>query len=164
MEKNYFKVLCIFILIFSLSIACIGAKESAAKEINSAPDFKLQDLNQNEFSLSSYKDKQPVLLFFWTTWCRFCRRELTMLNERYHELIKNGLEVLAIDIGEPAYKVEDFVKIHTLNFKVLLDRDADVAQSYGILGVPTYVIVDKKGNLVFQGNYFPQNYNELVLK
>lgn len=157
MRKKYLKIWLTVILISALSVACMQAQE-----VKPAPDFKLRDLKDNTFVLSSYKDRQPVILFFWTTWCPFCRRELKILNDKYPELVKNSLEAFAINIEEPVYKVENFIKVYNLKFKVLLDTDADVAQAYGVVGIPTYVIVDKKENIVFQDNYFPDSYNALV--
>lgn len=139
-------------------------KEAKSTRFRLAPDFMLKDLNRDTFILSSYKDKQPVLLFFWTTWCPSCRSELKTLNDLYPELIKEGWELFAIDVAESAYRVENFVKNYALNFKVLLDKDAAVMDSYDLFGVPTYVLVDKEGYIVFKDNYFPrQDYRRLIL-
>jgi peroxiredoxin len=139
------------------------ANEPAVRETGLAPDFSLQDLNKNTYTLSSYRSKQPVILFFWTTWCHFCRRELKMLKDIYPQLQKDGAELLAISVKEPAYKVDNFLKGYVLNFKVLLDRYATVAAAYDILGVPTFVLIDKKGRIVFRTNYFPkEKYKELI--
>lgn len=134
-----------------------------AQERGGAADFKLSDINNNTVTLSSYRDKQPVFLFFWTTWCPFCRKELKLLSDKYAQLVKDGFALLAINVGEPAYKVDNFIKKYSLAFEVLLDKDAKVAYTYDILGVPTYVLVDKKGYIVFEGNRFPQeNYKDLI--
>ncbi len=130
-----------------------------------APDFQLQDLNQKTFTLSSYKGKQPVVLFFWTTRCPFCVSELRTLRDMYPEMVKKGWELLAIDVGEYAYRADRYAKKYALNFKVLLDIDANVARDYDILGVPTYVFVDKKGCIAFKDNYFSEEkYQELTTK
>lgn len=130
-----------------------------------APDFQLQDLNQKTFTLSSYKGKRPVVLFFWTTRCPFCISELRMLRDMYPEMVKRGWELLAIDVGEYAYRIDRYARKHALNFKVLLDIDADVARDYDILGVPTYVFVNKKGCVAFMHNYFSEEkYQELTTK
>lgn len=168
--KDYLKRLFIFIVVSFFFMGCIQAKEPEAKEAdtketNTAFDFRLQDLNQKTFTLSSYKDKQTVILFFWTTWCPFCRDELRILNERYLELVKDGIELLAIDIGESGYKVDRFVRNYALAFKILLDKEATVAYAYDILGVPTYIFIDKKGNIVFRSHSFPQQkYKEIISK
>jgi peroxiredoxin len=160
---DYLKIFFVFLVISFFAVSCMQANEPPVKETGLAPDFSLQDLSQNTFNLSSYRDKQPVILFFWTTWCHFCRKELKMLKDIYPQLQKDGSELLAISVGEPAYKVDNFAKGYALNFKVLLDRYATVADAYNVLGVPTYVLINKKGNIVFRGNYFPkEKYKELI--
>ncbi len=155
----------IFILISVFCLSNAQAKELAGRVENLARDFQLQDLNQNTVILSSYKNLQPVVLFFWTTWCPFCRKELRMLNnDVYPELMKEGWELFAIDVGEPAYKVDNFVKNYALTFKVLLDKDTTVTDSYEVLGIPTYVLVDKKGYIVFKDNYFPREEYKTLIK
>ena len=129
-----------------------------------AKDFTLLDLENKEASLSNLKGRS-IVLFFWTTWCPFCRKELKELNGMYADLKRDGIELLAIDIGESLDKVANFVKTNKFVFRVLLDKDMAVAESYGILGVPTYVLIDKKGHVVFEDHYFPQKeYKALVLK
>jgi peroxiredoxin len=163
MKFNH-KIWVIFLLITCFFAFYAEAGESSG-EGGPAFDFKLKDLAGNTFTLSTYKDKYPVVLFFWTTWCPFCRQGLKKLNDNYAELKKEGWQILAIDVGEPLYRVDNFVKNYFLNFDVLLDKDTLVAGAYNILGVPTYVLVDKKGYVVFQDNYFPyEAYKRLISK
>jgi len=135
-----------------------------AKELSLAPDFRLKDMQENTVVLSSYRDKSPVFLFFWATWCPFCRDELKNLNSRYRELLRDNVEVLAVDIGESLPTVERFISNYALVFKVLLDRDSQAAYSYNIVGVPTFILIDKKGRIVFQDHRFPQEYKKLLLE
>lgn len=163
--RNCFKPLVVFILLSIFSVSSIEASKLQAEEKNIALDFKLQDLNRDTFTLSSYKDKQPVILFFWTTWCPFCRKELQALKESYPQLAEEGWELFAVNVGESSSEVDKAVKGYALNFKVLLDKDTAVADSYGILGVPTYFFIDKKGYIVFNDHYFPKGkYKELISK
>lgn len=139
-------------------------KEADAKDLAVAADFNLKDIYGTMVKLSSYKDKQPVILFFWTTWCPFCRQELKLLNDIYPQLQKDGVELLAINIAESEYKVNDFYKNYGLTFKVLLDKGAAVAYIYEILGVPTYIFINKKGYIVFREHAFLKGkYKMLIL-
>lgn len=154
----------VFLFIFLMCVFFRARDLQAEKQIL-APDFKLNDLSKNSVTLSEYRDKQGVVLFFWTTWCPFCLRELRTLNNRYLQLLKNDWELLAINVAEPAYRVESYVKRYSLVFKVLLDRAAKAADSFGIMGVPTYIMIDKKGQIIFRDNYFPEEkYKELTSK
>ena len=171
--KDYIKLLSIFCLFIFLVAGCMPTSKPAHKEIEKeepettslslAPDFILPDTEHNLVTLSSYRDRQAVILFFWTTWCPYCRRELKSLNDKYPQLQKDNVELLAINIGEPAYRVENFIGIHSLNFKVLLDKDTDVAYSYDILGIPTYVFLNKQGDIAFRNNYLSQDeYKQFI--
>ena len=161
--KNFLKLFLVFVMVFTVSVYVTHAKEPDKKGAGLAADFKLQDLNQETFSLSKYKDKQPVVLFFWTTWCPFCQIEIKNLKNIYPQLVKEGWELFAIDVGESIRKVDNAVKSLALNFKVLLDEDGSTSNSYEIMGVPTYVIVDSKGRIVFKDHYFPkEEYKKLA--
>ncbi|MCX5702076.1 MAG: TlpA disulfide reductase family protein [Candidatus Omnitrophica bacterium] len=127
-----------------------------------AVDLKLLDSENNPVSLSDFKDK-PVILFFWTTWCPYCRKELKALADKYENFKKDGLELLPINVGESASKVERFIRSYQLPFRVLLDEDTVVADSYNILGVPTYIYINKRGLIVSKGHYFSQgDYQKLI--
>ena len=158
MRKSFFAVMM-------MVIAFVLAKTNLAiGEETIAPNFQLKDLAGNTVTLSQYKGKQDVLLFFWTTWCPYCRKGLKVLNEKHAQLSKEGVEILAINVNEPADKVNRFVRNSPLTFKTLLDSDADVAMAYKLLGFPTYIIVDKEGYIRSTGYSFPEEeYKDLIL-
>jgi peroxiredoxin len=112
-----------------------------------APDFSLQDLQGKTFTLSGQLGK-PVVIFFGTTWCPSCRAEIPAYTAIYEKYAKRGLEVIYIDINEPAEKVARFAKSNSFPYRVLLDRDGNVANNYNIVGVPTLVLIDKSGNVI----------------
>lgn len=152
-------------IVVFLAIAAVLLFSSPAltKDFDLAPDFKLQDLYQDVFQLSDYKDKQPLILFFWTTWCPFCQNELRVLNGMYPGILKDGAALLSVDVGELPDTVESFTNSYHLSYRVLLDRDTSMSRAYNAFGVPTYVLIDKKGRIIFSGNYFPQKeYKDLI--
>lgn len=158
-KKISFWAACI--LVFSLFCGCASAQEKPA----AAKDFTLKGLDNSSFTLSAYRDKEPVLLFFFTTWCPFCRKELKALSGRYQQVVKEGIVIAVIDVQESAAKIESFAKSNEFSFPILLDSDGEVAQSYGILGIPTYFLIDKKGIVQFEGNSFPdEEYKRLIAK
>ena len=154
-----------FFAAMMMVMAIVLAKSDLAiGEETIAPNFQLKDLAGNTVTLSQYKGKQDVLLFFWTTWCPYCRRGLKALNEKHAQLSKDGVEILAIDVNDSADRVNSFVRNSPVTFKTLLDLDAAVAMTYKLLGFPTYVIVDRKGYIRSNGYSFPeQEYKDLIL-
>lgn len=144
------KLIFIILLLFSITPAC----KAAGKVVSLAYDFKLNDLKGSEVSLSNYKDKKAVVLIFWTTWCPYCREALKSLQADFKSIDSMGVELLAINVGESKYMVDKFAQRLNLSFRVLLDQDGFVTDHYDLLGVPTYVIINKSGQIVFSGNRF----------
>jgi peroxiredoxin len=136
-------------------------KQSGSEKGN-APGFELQDIFYDTYNMDTYKGKQPVLLVFFATWCRYCGNELRTLHGRYPKLVQDGLEVLAIDVGESIEKVIAFSRSINPGFKMLVDTDTIVSNSYRVVGVPTYILVDQSGAIVFQDNTFPEDYKGLL--
>jgi peroxiredoxin len=129
-----------------------------------ASDFSLSGLGNKHVSLSDFKGK-PVILFFWTTWCPFCGQELKALNTMQARMAKDGVALLAINVGEPFYKVENLALRYNFTFTILLDTDSTVADAYGILGVPTYIHIDKEGNIISTLHSFSdKKYKELITR
>ncbi|MDD4894041.1 MAG: TlpA disulfide reductase family protein [Candidatus Omnitrophica bacterium] len=155
------------LIILSLMLAqnsLFAAQSIQANKYDLAPDFKLLDLEDKEFLFSSIKGK-PAILFFWTTWCPYCQKELKQLDDNHAQLLKDGVELIAIDAQEPAAKVKKFFAGHPLSYRVLLDTDGEVSQAYGVLGVPTYAFINKEGRIVSTSHYFLQKeYKDLILK
>jgi len=145
-------------LLFFVSCGIVSyAAQGNSSSLKVAPAFQLTDLNYKTVSLSDYKGKKAVMLFFWTTWCPYCREELRTLNQEYPGLAKDSIELLTINVGEPRYKAENYAQSHNLIFEVLLDLDSLVAQDYNLMGVPTYFVINKSGEVVLTGNHFPKN-------
>jgi len=128
-----------------------------------AGDIVLNDLESRRVDLSSLTGK-PSILFFWTTWCPYCRTELRELNKLYPQMEKEGINVFAVDIGEAGDKVRRFLKDYALDLRVLLDEEGRAAENYGIKGVPTYIFINKDGQIVSLEHRLPDDYKGLLLK
>ena len=72
-----------------------------------APDFALVDMNGEKHQLSDYKG-QVVFLNFWGTWCKPCEREFPLMDKQYQVYKDQGLEILAVNIGESDFAVQKF--------------------------------------------------------
>ena len=112
-----------------------------------APNFVLNDMDGNRVRLSDYKGK-VVLLNFTTTWCFYCHRIRPYL-EKIHDRYKNkDLVILSIYVQESKKRVRSYTDKYKIPFKVLLDEDGSVAESFAILGVPTLILINKTGTIL----------------
>lgn len=118
--------------------------------------FTLLDLNGQAVSLEEVlKQNKAVLINFWATWCPPCREEipdLIALQEKYKD---RGFTVLGVDVGESQRKVSRFVEEAGINYPVLLDDEMNVARDYGIVGIPTSLLMNPQGEILGKYNSFP---------
>lgn len=112
-----------------------------------APDFVLTDMNGEKHRLSEYKGK-GVLLNFWATWCKPCEREMPYMDTQYQKTKDEGVQVLAVNIGESDVVVNEFIKRHKLTFPVLNDKNQEVLTAYGVDPLPITFLIDKEGKIV----------------
>jgi len=116
-----------------------------------APPLALRDLDGHLHRLQDYRG-QVVVINFWATWCPPCRREIPSMQSIYKDLGDSGFTVLAVN----EYEDPDHVFAYTgqLNvfptFPILFDRDSAVSQVYKVKGLPTTVLIDKQGRIVYR--------------
>lgn len=110
-----------------------------------APDFSLQDLTNRTVTLSSLRGEHVVLLDFWATWCGPCKMAMPSLQALQDEFKERGLEILSVNQGEPAEQVRNFISRKKYTFHVVLDQAQAIGSKYGVRGIPTLVVVDKRG-------------------
>ena len=155
--RRYLKGICLFVCASVLFFGVCFAQDIAQ-------DFSLTDTQSRVVTLSSFKGKKSVLLFFWTTWCPYCVQQLKSLNTTYAKMSAEGIQVLPINVGESSEKVVKFLARNKVSFASLLDENGKIADMYALIGVPTYGLVDNQGNLVFFGNNFPQEEYKALLR
>ena len=124
-------------------------------------DFTLESPLGASVSLGEFAGRKPVLLVFWATWCPHCNEAVPAINEIQSRL-SGRLQILAIDFMESGEKVKAFMKAKNVSYPVLLDRNGKVARQYRVLGIPTYVVLDKKGEIVYSGNELPPSLEKYL--
>jgi len=123
------------------------AKISVLDKRTEPNDFTLPLLGGENVSLSSYKGK-VVILNFWATWCPPCRAEMPSMETLYKSFNGQGLEILAVDIGEDSPTVQKFVRSNGYTFPILLDSSKKISSIYGIKAIPTTYIIDREGKII----------------
>ncbi|SEM67021.1 Peroxiredoxin [Paenisporosarcina quisquiliarum] len=111
-----------------------------------APDFALVDMNGEKHQLSDYKGK-GVFLNFWGTWCKPCEREFPLMDKQYQVYKDQGLEILAVNIGESDFAVQKFIDRKGLTFPVLIDDKKSVMETYKINPLPTTLLINPNGKI-----------------
>lgn len=146
--------------------SCSGNNEDSAQykvmKSDKAPAFTLKDLSDMSVSLSDFSGEKGVFIVFTTTWCPDCITVIPDLKKIYDSYKDKNLQMFAIYIKESNSKVSEFKAGHGIAYKILLDSDAAVASLYNIRGVPTFVVLDKNGNIKYKGHSIPKNTIEQI--
>lgn len=128
-----------------------GQASAATNETQDWVDFTLPDASGKQVSLAQFIGKKPVLLVFWATWCAICKEEVPVINRMHREPPTSGsLQILALDFMESEKKVNAFIKRKQVAYPVLLDRHGKVARKYRVVGIPTYILIDRDGKVVYR--------------
>jgi len=71
------------------------------------------------------------------------------LLERMKKDYSDSMVQLAVNVMEPNEMVEEYVREQGIHALVLMDRDGAVSLSYGAIGIPTQVLIDREGIVRF---------------
>lgn len=114
-----------------------------------APGFALPKVEGGGKTSLAEQQGKVVLVYFWATWCGYCRKELPVAIERIvRERRGQPFTVLAVSIEEPRDLVASYVKGAGVTSSVLLDGDGAVAREYRVRATPTTIVIGRDGRLV----------------
>jgi thiol-disulfide isomerase/thioredoxin len=134
----------------------IGGSSAAA---GPAPDFTLPARGGTNLSLSQYKG-QVVMINFWATWCGPCRQEMPLLDAMYKKYKGMGFTLIGVNVEPDSKAAEKFLQGMPVTFPVAFDAESRVSKLYNVQGMPSTVIVDRKGNArVLHKGYRPGDEN-----
>jgi thiol-disulfide isomerase/thioredoxin len=125
-----------------------GELQSYNSEL-STPALALQDSGGKTRNLTDYRG-QVVLVNFWASWCPPCIHEMPVLERLRQKLHDQPFEILAVNVGEPKYRVWKFVKLISFGLPVLLDSRQDTFRLWGGSVLPTSFLLDRQGRIRYQ--------------
>ena len=105
-----------------------------------------EDFSGNEINLNEYNGKL-VIINFWATWCAPCKKEMPSLDKLYQDKNFKNLQVFAVNMEQPnTLKTKKF--FDDLNIKklsIFFDSNLNFVKEFKLRGVPTTVLINKKG-------------------
>ena len=157
---SFVKSAALFFLLEFLFGSCGPAQTSPKILGEPAPNFTLPRLEGGQAELTALVKEKPALLVFWATWCPSCVEEIPVLNEWIEKY--PGLQIVGINVGEPAEHVRKFTEKRQIRYPILLDEKGDVAGQYGLVGIPAALFIAKGGRVIYYGFSLPENIEELI--
>ncbi len=118
---------------------------------DSAPEFTLPDIDGKVITLSAFRGK-TVLIVFWSTWCSRCSEELVFLRDNFGNQEKEVSVILVNQDSEkmvPLERIVDMRNTLSLPFPVIVDSGLFLWERFGINALPTTVVIGKNGRVAY---------------
>ena len=116
------------------------------KELKKYDSLTFQDKENNQLNLNEYKGNL-ILLNFWATWCAPCKKEMPSLDLLITNKKLDNLKIFPINVGQDENKkvIKFFEDLEIKNLKIYFDSPITLAKTFGLRGIPTSILFNKKG-------------------
>jgi thiol-disulfide isomerase/thioredoxin len=175
-NKYYCLIPAIAYLLFLSPAGTRAAQDHSAKKDSSkspaailkagqkAPTFFLKTLEGADFYLRDYVgeprafNKSPrkyVLISFFASWCKPCRREIPELEKLANKYRSDSLAVFLMNAGDDETKISGFLKEIPTKIPVIMDIYGTAANKYcpkengDRIVLPTLALIGKDGNILY---------------
>ena len=110
------------------------AENEGLKVGTEAPDFTLPDAKGDEISLSDYRGKNVLLVFYPLDWSPACSDQLSLYQSELYEFEKFDTQVLAISV-DSLYSHGAWAAVRGITFPLLADFNpkGEVSRLYNVM-------------------------------
>jgi thioredoxin-dependent peroxiredoxin len=107
-------------------------EDSGPSDGSKAPDFKLKSDDGETYSLSDFRGKKEVVLYFYPKDdTPGCTKEACSFRDNLSSLNRAGVQVLGVSMDDLDSHTK-FREKYSLNFPLLADTDGKVSKEYGV--------------------------------
>ncbi len=80
------------------------------------------------------------------------------MNKLQEEDAGKKIEIITINVGhnDSEGKIKNFVRMTGMNYPIIFDKKSVITKQYKVFGVPTVIIADTGGSIVFRQYYVPK--------
>lgn len=116
-------------------------------------EFTAAGLQGGNISASNFKGK-VLLVLFWSTTCRPCDEDLPTLLALHKQYAAQGFEILGVNLDPNADNIEAYLTKHQVPWPQIHEpggQESKPSRQFGIISVPTMILVGRDGNVVSRG-------------
>lgn len=92
-------------------------------------------------------NKKYILIDFWASWCKPCRKEIPNLKKLYELYAAKGFQIISISIDKKEKEWQKALDEEQLSWPNFLDN-GEVASLYKVKFIPTMYLIDEQGTIV----------------
>jgi peroxiredoxin len=114
------------------------------------PAYTTAMLDGKKFDIAAERGN-VVFLNLWATWCGPCRYEIPELQSMHQKYASRGFKVVGVSLDDTGSDgVKQFVSQHSMTYPIAYDPDGKIATIFQSSVLPTSVIVDRSGQIVWK--------------
>ena len=152
-----------------LTIAIIGTFITLSLAQNrTLPSVEVKTLDGKNMNIQEIENSgKPIVINFWATWCKPCKKELNTIAEVYEEWQEEtGVKLIAISIDDTRSmsKVAPYVNSADWDYEIYLDQNSDLKRAMGVSTVPHTFLLDGEKNIVWQHRGYVEGDEENLLE
>ena len=131
------------------------------------PSVDVKTLDGSSINITALENNgKPIVISFWATWCKPCKKELNTIAEVYEDWQdETGVKLVAISIDDTRSmaKVAPYVNASDWDYEVYLDPNGDLKRAMGVSTVPHTFLLNSKKEIVWQHKgYIDGDEDELL--
>ena len=151
-KKRWVSWLIYIILFFIVMLGANGWKSRDALSGNLS-EFNGELMDGTTFTLADYAGK-PILFHFWATWCPIC----TLQKDTIQSISQDYPVISIASWSEGKTEVNTYMQENHLTFPVMLDNSGELAETFGLKGVPASFILNRHGEIKFVETGYSTEY------
>lgn len=134
-------------LLVVVAMGILVPRIGVSQEPTVSPDWTLEDSDGQMVHLGELVAQRPTVLFFWATWCPYCKAlmpHLQSIRLEYGDSVQVVAMTIRDDDGDPV----GYIRENGFDFSLLVDTD-EIAKLYDIFATPGVLLLTPERKIVF---------------
>ena len=132
------------------------------------PNKIVKTLEGSNFNITDLENNgDPIVISFWATWCKPCKKELNNIAEVYEDWQdETNVKIVAISIDDSRsmMRVAPYVNASDWEYEVYLDSNSDFKRAMGVSTVPYTFLLNGEKEIVWQHQGYIEGDEEKLLE